>query len=179
MNHRLHALLFDVTGMFSIAIVVFIISTSQTVGQALSVYIPNTFHQLNTIFLSILIEALPFVLIGVLIAGFIQIFVTEEMVRRCIPQNKYLAVLVSCVIGGLFPACECGIVPIVRRLVSKGVPIHAAVGFMLTGPLINPIVILSTYMAFGNDMKMAAQRMGFGFLAALIISAIVAFFVSV
>lgn len=133
----------------------------------------EAFQQLNTIFLSIIIEAIPFVLIGVLIAGFIQIFVTEEHIRKWIPKSKMKAVWVSCIAGSLFPACECGIVPIVRRLVGKGVPLYAGVGFLLTGPLINPIVILSTYMAFGNDMKMALLRMGVGFLAALTIALLV------
>lgn len=128
---------------------------------------------LNTIFLSILIEALPFVLIGVLIAGFIQIFITEQHIQKCIPKNKFLAIVMSCVIGALFPACECGIVPIVKRLVSKGVPIHAAMGFMLTGPLINPIVIISTYMAFGNDLKIAGLRMLLGFVIAIIVAFII------
>lgn len=125
---------------------------------------------LNTIFLSILIEALPFVLIGVLIAGVIQVFVTEDHIRRWIPKNRFLAITMSCVIGALFPACECGIVPITRRLVGKGVPIFAAIGFMLTGPLINPIVIASTYMAFGNDFKIAGLRMGLGFIIAMIVA---------
>lgn len=61
--------------------------------------IPNSFLQLNTIFLSILIEAIPFVLVGVLIAGFIQIFVNEEHIRAWIPKSKVKAVLMSCVIG--------------------------------------------------------------------------------
>lgn len=56
-------------------------------------------------------------------------------------KNKYAAILMSCVVGALFPACECGIVPIVRRLIAKGVPLFAGIGFLLTGPLINPIVI--------------------------------------
>ena len=176
MNYRLHSLLFDMTGMFVVIILLYVISTSQTFGQALSVHIPNSMQQLNTIFLSLLIEAIPFVLIGVLIAGFIQIFITEEMIQRWIPTNRYLAVAMSCVVGGLFPACECGIVPIMRRLVSKGVPIYAAVGFMLTGPLINPIVILSTYMAFGNDLRMAGLRMGIGFTVALVIAGLMSFF---
>ena len=133
----------------------------------------NSFLQLNTIFLSILIEAIPFVLIGVLIAGFIQIFITEDHIRAWIPKNKFLAVLMSCIVGAAFPACECGIVPIVRRLIGKGVPLYAGVGFLLTGPLINPIVILSTYMAFGNDMEMALLRMGVGFVAALAIALVV------
>lgn len=135
--------------------------------------IASSIMNLNTIFISILIEALPFVLIGVLIAGFIQIFITEDHIQKWIPKNKFMAVLMSCIVGALFPACECGIVPIVRRLISKGVPIHAAIGFMLTGPLINPIVILSTYMAFGNDIKIAGLRMILGFFIAIIISLII------
>lgn len=131
---------------------------------------------LNTIFLSILIEALPFVLIGILIAGFIQIFITEEHIQRWIPRNPVMAVIMSCFVGALFPACECGIVPIVRRLIAKGVPIHAAMGFMLTGPLINPIVILSTYMAFGNDLRIASLRMLVGFVIAIVVALLISFF---
>ncbi|PLR78505.1 hypothetical protein CU633_04560 [Bacillus sp. V3-13] len=171
----LHSYLIDFTGLIAIGIVIYFISISQLVGRDLSIHIPNSFQQLNTIFLSILIEAIPFVLIGVLIAGFIQIFITEEHIRRWIPKNRFLAVTMSCVVGALFPACECGIVPIVRRLVAKGVPIHAGIGFLLTGPLINPIVILSTYMAFGNDSKMAGLRMGVGFVAALLIALMISY----
>ena len=128
---------------------------------------------MNTIFLSIIIEALPFVLIGVLIAGFIQIFITEQHIQKWIPKNKVMSVIMACVVGALFPACECGIVPIVKRLMTKGVPLHAAMGFMLTGPLINPIVILSTYMAFGNNLAIATQRMIIGFILAIVIALII------
>lgn len=143
------------------------------IKQPVSFQLPPSFLQVNTIFLSILIEAVPFVLVGVLIAGCIQIFISEEQIQKWIPKNKFAAVFMSCVIGACFPACECGIVPIVRRLVAKGVPIHAGIGFLLTGPLINPIVIFSTYMAFGNNLKIASLRMGIGFAAALIIALIV------
>ncbi|MED4887700.1 permease [Lysinibacillus fusiformis] len=131
---------------------------------------------LNTIFLSILIEALPFALIGILIAGFIQIFITEEHIQRWIPRNPLMAVVMSCLVGALFPACECGIVPIVKRVIAKGVPIHAAMGFMLTGPLINPIVILSTYMAFGNDLRIASLRMLVGFVIAIVVALLISLF---
>lgn len=70
--------------------------------------------QLNTIFISILIEALPFVLLGVFISGIIQMFITEEMMAKAIPKNKVGAVFLVTFIGALFPACECGIVPITR-----------------------------------------------------------------
>lgn len=176
MNRLFQSYLLDITSLLAIGVALMFMMFSQSVGDMLTVHIPESFLQMNTIFLSILIEAIPFVLVGVLIAGFIQIFVTEEHIHRLIPQNRYLAITMSCVVGALFPACECGIVPIVRRLVSKGVPIYAAIGFLLTGPLINPIVILSTYMAFGNDMKMAGLRMGVGFAAAFFIALIISYF---
>ncbi|MGV2941653.1 permease [Mesobacillus sp. LC4] len=160
--------LMDITG-FAV-ILAFMMLLSLGMGFQNKLEIPSSILNLNTIFLSILIEAFPFVLIGVLIAGMIQIFVTEEHISRWIPKNKYLAIVMSCSVGALFPACECGIVPIIRRLVGKGVPIAAAIGFMLTGPLINPIVIASTYMAFGNDVKIAALRMGLGFAIAILVA---------
>ncbi|TWE08100.1 hypothetical protein FB550_101114 [Neobacillus bataviensis] len=158
----------DVTGFLMIGVALLLLSFSTEFK--LSLDLPSSLLNLNTIFLSILIEALPFVLIGVLIAGFIQIFVSEDLIQRWIPKNKFMAVIMSCIVGALFPACECGIVPIVRRLIAKGVPTHAAIGFMLTGPLINPIVIASTYMAFGNSVKLAGLRMGLGFLTALLVT---------
>jgi uncharacterized protein len=171
MKRTLRGSIIDITGVLLIVIVLLMLTPN--FGGSNSFAIPPSLLNLNTIFLSILIEALPFVLIGVLIAGLIQIFITEEHIRRFIPKNKYLAVIMSCIVGAVFPACECGIVPIVRRLMSKGVPIYAAMGFMLTGPLINPVVIASTYMAFGNDIKIAALRMGLGFFIALVIALVV------
>lgn len=167
--HRSHIVL--LAGFAAILALLWFLSLDTAFAAILAI-LPSLLN-LNTIFLSILIEAFPFVLIGVLIAGVIQIFVTEDHISRWIPKNKYMAIVMSCCVGALFPACECGIVPIIRRLVGKGVPIAAAIGFMLTGPLINPIVIASTYMAFGNDFKIAALRMGLGFAIALIVALII------
>jgi uncharacterized protein len=135
----------------------------------------KTFLQMNTVFISILIEALPFVLIGVLIAGVIQMFVTEEMVARIMPKNKILAILFAAFLGAIFPACECGIVPITRRLIAKGVPAYAAFPFMLTGPIINPVVLFSTYAAFGNQWDVMIYRGGL----AMIVAVLVGFFIAV
>lgn len=168
MNKIIRENIIDITGI-SIVVLTLLLFSFSTSFKGTFVFPPSLLN-LNTIFLSILIEALPFVLIGVIIAGTIQIFVTEQHIQKLIPKNKVQAVIMSCVVGALFPACECGIVPIVRRLISKGVPLHAAMGFMLTGPLINPIVIASTYMAFGNDMKVAGLRMGLGFVIALVVA---------
>ncbi|NRD78317.1 permease [Bacillus sp. BRMEA1] len=136
--------------------------------------LPQSFLQMNTIFISILIEALPFVTLGVLISGIIQIFLTEEMIAKIMPKNKILAVVFASLIGIFFPSCECGIVPIVSRLVAKGVPISAGVAFMLTAPIINPVVLFATYIAFGSDWRMPLYR-GLG---AIVVSIIVGSFIA-
>ncbi|PKG23529.1 permease [Niallia nealsonii] len=131
----------------------------------------QTLLQMNTIFISIVIEALPFILIGVIISGIIQIFVSDEMIAKFIPKNTFLSILLASFLGSIIPACECGIVPITRRLILKGVPLPAAVAFMMTGPIINPVVLFSTFLAFGNSWSMVFYRGGL----ALIVSMIVGF----
>ncbi|AZV42691.1 permease [Peribacillus asahii] len=135
----------------------------------------QSFLQMNTVFISILIESLPFILLAVILSGIIQIFVTEEMLAKIIPKNRYLSVLVTTLLGALFPACECGIIPITKRLIAKGVPLHAGVGFMQTAPVINPIVVMSTYAAFGNSWRMVLYRCGLSFFVSFISSIILSF----
>lgn len=130
---------------------------------------------MNTVFISILIEALPFVLIGAFIASLIQIFVSEEMVAKLMPKNRFLAIGYGLILGCLFPACECGIVPIVRRLTQKGVPLYAGIAFMLTGPIVNPIVLFSTYIAFGSSFRMVIYRGVLAIVVAFIVSLILSF----
>ncbi|MEH7484649.1 permease [Neobacillus drentensis] len=137
--------------------------------------LPQSFLQMNTIFISILIEALPFVTLGVLISGIIQIFVTEEMIAKIMPKNKVLAVIFASFLGILFPSCECGIVPIVSRLVSKGVPISAGIAFMLTAPIINPVVLFATFIAFGSDWKMPLYRALGAIIVAIVVGILIAF----
>lgn len=125
--------------------------------------------QFNTIFLSILIEALPFVLISLFLSGIIQIFVTEDMISRIIPKNRLLAVLMAAFLGLFFLTCECGIVLIVNRLIKKGVPYFAGIAFMLTAPIINPIVLFATYVAFGNNWTFVWERGALAFAVAVLV----------
>ncbi|EMF0218797.1 permease [Enterococcus hirae] len=139
-------------------------------------FIPNSVLQMSTIFLSIVIEALPFVLLGCLISGALQVFLTPERVKCWLPDNRFLSILTGSVLGFFFPSCECGIVPIVHQFVKKGVPVYTAFAFMLTAPIINPIVIFSTFIAFGNSWEMAGWRMVGSFVVALIIGIWLAYF---
>ncbi|WP_135554713.1 permease [Paenibacillus cymbidii] len=131
--------------------------------------------QLNTLFISMVMEAIPFILVGVIVSGLIQTFVTEKWISRIVPGNRYFSILFGCGIGALFPSCECGIVPITRRLIGKGMPLHAGIAFMLTGPIINPIVLFATFIAFGNDWTMVAIRGGLAVVVAFVVAVVVSF----
>ncbi|MFC4770459.1 permease [Enterococcus hermanniensis] len=139
-------------------------------------FLPHSVLQMSTIFLSIVIEAIPFVLLGCIISGALQVFLTPERVKKIIPKNKFLAILVGSFLGFFFPSCECGIVPIVTQFMKKGVPEHTAFAFMVTAPIINPIVLFSTYIAFGNSTKFALLRALGSLLVALVIGSWIAYF---
>ena len=110
------------------------------------------------VFLSILFEALPFILLGSFVSGIIEVFVSREALERIIPKNRVAATALGAVSGIAFPVCECAIVPVVRRLLKKGVPLHFAIAYLLAAPIINPITIFSTIIAYKG---MAAQAVGY------------------
>lgn len=127
----------------------------------------------STIFLSIILEAIPFIMIGTILSSIIQIFVTEETLARIIPKNRLLGLICAALIGLLFPICDCAIVPVARRLIKKGLPLHIGITFMLSVPIINPVVLASTYYAFSNSIYMVIVRAGLGIAGAMIIGNIV------
>ncbi|HEM6265060.1 permease [Streptococcus suis] len=139
--------------------------------------LPSSVLQAGAIFLSIIIEALPFVLIGSLISGFIEVFITPEKVLSLLPKNKILAILFGTFIGFIFPSCECGIVPIVHRLLEKKVSNYTAIPFLVTAPIINPIVLFATYTAFGNSVLFALYRALGAILVSVIVGIILGFYV--
>ncbi|NEW05491.1 permease [Paenibacillus sp. SYP-B3998] len=135
----------------------------------LSLFTSDHLQAFKTMFISILLEAIPFVLLGVILSSLLQSFVSEQTIRRWIPQNPLLGILFACLLGILFPMCECGMIPVVRRLILKGMPVYVAVVFILTGPIINPIVFAATFMAFRNHPYLAYSRMGLAFTVAAVI----------
>lgn len=138
--------------------------------------LPEKVLQCATIFMSIIIEALPFVLFGCLVSGFLHIFLTPEKVNKIVPKNKILSILFGCFMGLFFPSCECGIVPIINRLLEKKVPNQTAIAFLMTAPIINPVVIFSTYIAFGNSFKFPLLRIGGALFVAIIFALYLAYF---
>ena len=119
---------------------------------------------------SLLIEAIPFVLLGALVSAAIEVFVPPRVFERIARLPRPLQLPAAGVAGMAFPVCECGSVPVARRLASKGLSPAAAVTFMLAAPILNPIVIASTVVAYrGRDVlwPMVLGRTGLGFVAAV------------
>ena len=131
------------------------------------------FKDISIIFLSIFLESLPFLFLGSLISSIIETFVSNETLARIIPKNKVLGSIVGICLGFFLPACDCAVIPVAKRLIKKKVPINVAVSFMLASPIINPVVILSTYHAFyKTNPDIFFERLLFGILIALIIGII-------
>jgi uncharacterized membrane protein YraQ (UPF0718 family) len=118
-----------------------VIGTGQDAGTILSIF--------STRFLGIFIEAIPFLLLGTLVSGVIDSFLTPDDIARFVPRNPFLATIAGAFLGFAFPVCECGVIPVVRRLFNKGLPLWVGITFLLAAPVMNPIVIVSTYVAFG------------------------------
>ncbi len=126
-----------------------------------------------SIFTSIILEAIPFIIIGALVSAVIQTCVSEKLISKIIPNTSILGYFGAALIGLIFPVCECAIVPITRRLIKKGVPIGFGVTFMLAVPIINPVVIISTYYAFYDKQAMVLLRIVGGFVGSILIGIIV------
>jgi uncharacterized protein len=113
-----------------------------------------------TLFLSLMVEAIPFLLIGVFFSGILTFFVSERQLLRWMPKNPLLGSLFGSCIGFLFPVCECGNIPVARRLMTQGAPSSVAIGFLLAAPTINPIVFWATWTAFRDQPEIVFLRVG-------------------
>jgi uncharacterized membrane protein YraQ (UPF0718 family) len=121
-------------------------------------------------FLSVLLEGLPFILLGTLLSGIIDQFLPSHLMTRLLPRNAFSAVCLGGLLGLVFPMCECGIVPVIRRLIAKGLPVSSAIAYMLAAPIVNPITALSTYAAFRGQgaAEFTILRLGLGFFVAVL-----------
>jgi uncharacterized protein len=126
-------------------------------------------------FLSILFEGVPFMFIGTLLSGIIDAFVPSETMEKILPRNQIAAITLSGVLGVVFPMCECGVVPVIRRLIRKGLPVSCALTYLLAAPIVNPIVALSTFAAFRGQHPgmVTSMRLLMGFSVACVCGMIV------
>ena len=132
---------------------------------AMDISIPTSI----SVFLGTWLQAIPFLLLGILLSSLIQVFVSADLIRRLFPKNLLGGMLFGIFGGFLMPICDCASIPVFRSLVKKGVPLPAAVTFMTAAPVINPVVMLSTYYAFGGNTKVVLARVVLGIIASVII----------
>ena len=129
---------------------------------------------ISIVFISIFFESLPFLLLGALISSIIERYISNEKMAKLIPKNPILGCFVGIFMGFFIPACDCAVIPISKRLIKKEVPLNVAISFMLSSPIINPVVLLSTYYAFFKvNPNIFWYRLIFGIAISLIVGIII------
>ena len=120
-------------------------------------------------YLSILFEGVPFILVGAMISGMLDIFLPPGMMEKILPKRRVPAIFVAGLLGLFLPICECAVVPVIRRLVQKGLPVSCGLTYMLAAPVLNPITALSTWHAFQGQEPwvMVMARLGLAYVLAI------------
>jgi hypothetical protein len=127
-------------------------------------------------FSAVLWEAMPFIVLGAVVAGILEEFLPQQAITKFLPKAVVPAVMIGAVLGLVFPMCECGILVVMRRLLRKGLPLSCCVAYMLAGPIINGVVIFSTAVAFWPHKigpEVLALRVGLGFVVAVVTGLVV------
>jgi uncharacterized membrane protein YraQ (UPF0718 family) len=127
-------------------------------------------------FSGVLWEAMPFIVLGAVVAGILEEFLPQQAITKFLPKAVVPSVMIGAVLGLVFPMCECGIVVVMRRLLRKGLPLSCCIAYMLAGPIINVVVIFSTWVAFKNHgigPEVVLLRVGLAFIVACVTGMIV------
>ena len=134
------------------------------------------FSIIHTVFTGIVLQAVPFMLLGALLSSVLYAFVPDRLLIRIFPKKYGLGFLTALFAGVLFPVCECAAVPLMRSLMKKGVAMPIAVTFMLASPIVNPISIVSTLYAFPQQPSVALLRLYLGLTVAFGIGLLLLFY---
>ena len=134
------------------------------------------FSTVHTVFTGIVLQAVPFMLLGALLSSALYAFVPDRLLIKIFPKKYGIGFLTALFAGVLFPVCECAAVPLMRSLIKKGVAMPIAVTFMLASPIVNPISIVSTLYAFPQQPSVAFYRLCFGLLIACAIGLLLLFY---
>ncbi|QUY18804.1 permease [Treponema vincentii] len=134
------------------------------------------FSTIHTVFTGIVLQAVPFMLVGALLSSALYAFVPDRILIKVFPRRYGLGFLTALFAGALFPVCECAAVPLMRSLIKKGIAMPIAVTFMLASPIVNPISIVSTLYAFPQQPSVAVYRLCFGLLVAGTIGLLLLFY---
>jgi len=138
-------------------------------SAGLDVALPNQAQDLLTLAISVIVESLPFVILGILLSILVQVWIPDAWLVKYLPRNPVLRRAAISFLGVVLPVCECGNVPLARGLMVKGCTVSESMTFLLAAPILNPITIITTHQAFGWDSGILVARLVGGFLIANIV----------
>jgi uncharacterized protein len=152
----LRPLLGVVLGIAGLGVLVLgrVLTGDQTAGL-----LPDVGQDLLTLAFSVLIESVPFIILGIALSVLVQVWIPERFLLRILPRNRFLRRLVISFLGMFLPVCECGNVPLARGLVSRGYTVSDSMTFLLAAPIVNPVTIITTHQAFGFDDGILVARL--------------------
>ena len=132
--------------------------------------IPYSIHQCFAIITGLIIEAIPFLLLGTIGSTVIRYFVPQRILLKLLGDHSWKSYGAAMVSGLALPVCDCAIIPLFKALTDRGVPLSVALLFMLASPIINPITILSTWYAFPDNPMISVWRIVLGLGVALLVA---------
>lgn len=127
---------------------------------------PTPLQDFLTFLISIVVEALPFVVLGIMVSVAVQVWLPEGWLLRRLPKCRWVRQVTISLLGVFVPVCECGNVPLARGLLVQGLSASESLVFLLAAPVLNPVTIITTQQAFANDPVVLAGRMAGGFVIA-------------
>lgn len=127
----------------------------------------NQINDFVIILLSILVEGIPFILLGSILSAIVQKYLKESHIINFLPKNRLMQKITMCLLGNLIPVCECGNIPMAKRMLSKNFGSGLTISFLLAAPVFNPLVIASTLAAFPGNYSILFYRLAFTMLVAI------------
>ena len=148
-----------------IGLLLLVVALQATINKSVSAPVLQNW---TTVFIAVVTQALPFLILGVMLSASLVVFVPPGFFARALPNNPVLAVPVAGMAGVILPGCECASVPVAGALVRRGVTPAAALAFLLAAPAVNPVVLVATAVAFPRNPEMVFARFGASLLVACV-----------
>jgi uncharacterized membrane protein YraQ (UPF0718 family) len=152
----------------AVGIVALFVVRAVTAGRD-GLALPDRAQDFLTLSISVIVESMPFVVLGIVLSIAVQVWVPDSWILRVLPRTPFLRRAAISFIGVFLPVCECGNVPLARGLMVKGFTVSESMTFLLAAPIINPITIITTHQAFGWDNGILLGRIVGGFVIANLI----------
>ena len=144
--------------VFSIVLLIAVFVAKGYSAELNADIVPPALRDGFTLAFSVLIESIPFIILGIALSVLVQVWLPEEWLFRILPSRPVPRRLVISLLGMFLPVCECGNVPLARGLVAKGYSVSDSMTFLIAAPIINPVTIITTHQAFGWDNGILVAR---------------------